>query len=588
VIRSISLRSWRNYTELDLSFEKGTTFVTARNGVGKTSLLQGIEWALFGPTSSVPMDHIIQKGRGSASATVEVSLDADRTLRIERSLTGRTQRSVVTVNGVEVAEDQVDGLLTGAFGMAGADVARLAFVPAGSLTDYAKEQFHLRRHLCRLYGIDRMEEAAAELEQVKRAVAADLRKQKDVKAVSAAELDNLRSEAAAAVEAVDAARADAESLRAQLDEARAAVVAHSAVAEFHERAAADAAALSAFARTVADELAEPIDSAPILDVLAARMADVETELDAVRRAVATVDGTRDAVAAAREQLHTAGADCPVCLRPLEAADLATAESRHEAQLQELSDQVARLVDRRQQLEERRRLLQRLSAAAPRIADHGPPPPAPDGDPADAAQLVATLEAAYAAAVEGVGRAASTAEALQRRVREETERLSAQQEAVTLYAKEALVSAAIQTFSESTSQLISEQIDPLAREVARRWKTIFAGRRAGLSLDTDGRLFLERDGHQVPFEAMSAGERAVALITTRLLVLSATSPSLFSCFDEPLEQLDPVNRRTVALFLAQAAGAVGQTLVTTFESGLVRRMAAELDDVHVVQVAADDA
>lgn len=587
MIRSISLRSWRNYTELDLSFEKGTTFVTARNGVGKTSLLQGIEWALFGPTSSVPMDHIIQKGRGSASATVEVSLDADRTLRIERSLTGRTQRSVVTVNGVEVAEDQVDGLLTGAFGMAGADVARLAFVPAGSLTDYAKEQFHLRRHLCRLYGIDRMEEAAAELERVKRAVAADLRKQKDVKAVSAAELDNLRSEAAAAVEAVDAARADAESLRAQLDEARAAVVAHSAVAEFHERAAADAVALSAFARTVADELAEPIDSAPILDVLAARMADVETELDAVRRAVATVDGTRDAVAAAREQLHTAGADCPVCLRPLEAADLATAESRHEAQLQELSDQVARLVDRRQQLEERRRLLQRLSAAAPRIADHGPPPPAPDGDPADAAQLVATLEAAYAAAVEGVGRAASTAEALQRRVREETERLSAQQEAVTLYAKEALVSAALQTFSESTSQLISEQIDPLAREVARRWKTIFAGRRAGLSLDTDGRLFLERDGHQVPFEAMSAGERAVALITTRLLVLSATSPSLFSCFDEPLEQLDPVNRRTVALFLAQAAGAVGQTLVTTFESGLVRRMAAELDDVHVVQVAADD-
>jgi ABC-type molybdenum transport system ATPase subunit/photorepair protein PhrA len=89
--------------------------------------------------------------------------------------------------------------------------------------------------------------------------------------------------------------------------------------------------------------------------------------------------------------------------------------------------------------------------------------------------------------------------------------------------------------------------------------------------------------------MSAGERAVALLVTRLLVLSVTAPNAFMWLDEPLKQLDPANRRLVGQLLATSAtnGAVRQLVVTTFEEEIARRLEKGFDGVHLEYVTASD-
>jgi DNA repair exonuclease SbcCD ATPase subunit len=69
---------------------------------------------------------------------------------------------------------------------------------------------------------------------------------------------------------------------------------------------------------------------------------------------------------------------------------------------------------------------------------------------------------------------------------------------------------------------------------------------------------------------------VALLATRLLVLSASTRASFLWLDEPLEHLDPKNRRLTASLMAAAGKQVRQVLVTTYEEGLARRLATATD------------
>jgi recombinational DNA repair ATPase RecF len=48
VIRRLTLQNWRAYEHLELDFLPGATFVVAPNGVGKSSIVEGARFALFG------------------------------------------------------------------------------------------------------------------------------------------------------------------------------------------------------------------------------------------------------------------------------------------------------------------------------------------------------------------------------------------------------------------------------------------------------------------------------------------------------------------------------------------------------------
>ena len=85
MIRRLRLRNWRAYENLDLRLDSGTTFIVAPNGVGKTSLVYGLAWGVFGQHSSVDAKACIRAGAEVAQVQVDLDLPDGRQLSISRS-----------------------------------------------------------------------------------------------------------------------------------------------------------------------------------------------------------------------------------------------------------------------------------------------------------------------------------------------------------------------------------------------------------------------------------------------------------------------------------------------------------------------
>ena len=56
MITAVHLENWRAYKSFKIELKRGTTFLVAPNGVGKTSFIEAVQWALDSdakPTSKV-------------------------------------------------------------------------------------------------------------------------------------------------------------------------------------------------------------------------------------------------------------------------------------------------------------------------------------------------------------------------------------------------------------------------------------------------------------------------------------------------------------------------------------------------------
>jgi hypothetical protein len=147
--------------------------------------------------------------------------------------------------------------------------------------------------------------------------------------------------------------------------------------------------------------------------------------------------------------------------------------------------------------------------------------------------------------------------------------------VELFAADAVLRGARGTINESVKAFVDRTVRPIANEIAPRWSAIFPGR-GGVLLSGTGALSRPIEGEELEFPAFSGGERTVALVLLRLLVVQMTTKATFCWFDEPLEHLDPDVRRQVASLLAGAGNSLPlrQILLTTYEQSLAERLAAD--------------
>jgi len=317
---------------------------------------------------------------------------------------------------------------------------------------------------------------------------------------------------------------------------------------------------------------------------AAEVAAADT-LDEHRREAATVAGRLAAVRAAASELHSAGAECPVCLRPLSPNDVARAEAAHHQELTTLSARERELATLVESASRQLNDLRALSRQAARLPDIEP---APDDSSVDVDAAALALDDARNEAERLVEQAAeirARRAALAAQVADEERAARETQEAYRVHRREAVTSVAAEVMRATADAILSERIDPLAVEVSHRWKRVF-GERGSLRLRPDGRLVLIRGVHEIPFAQFSSGEKVVALLATRLLVLGASTKASFLWLDEPLEHLDPTNRRITASLMSAAGKHVRQILVTTYEEALARRLASAAS-AHLRYVRASD-
>ena len=585
MIRRLVLENWRAYEHLTLDLQPGTTFVVAPNGVGKSSIVEGARFALFGFVPPAREGAARVARTGATSASVDLELPSGRVLTVTRPYPAKARGATtptVLLDGEPQSPAALETLLAEEYGAEPAFLARLAMLHSSTVFAETKG-LDLRDHLCRVFGVDGL---VAALEQTK-ALAAAAKKsvdsaRKPAAAIPDDELAALADVEARANELIKAADAE----RAEAEQAVAAARAAAEAQRRYETWKATADRYAAVATHVATQAAtllvrpEPLSLAS----LGADLEEAETRaieaLDEVRRRRARLAGRADAIRAGLAELQEAEGSCPVCRRPLEPDDVEVARSGHERDLQQIDAELATLEETAavQFVTELRQLRHRLiNEPVP-----GDPPPGPDPaePPISEQQAMERFEAAVATAAE---RRTILAEA--RRRREAGESARGELEAVTTaFEWSATLEAAAAALEAARLRILSESIEPLEELLADNWRNLFVDR-PGVGLDGDGSVSRRIGDEYLSYEQFSDGEKMVTQLLLRVLVLRATTRLGFFWVDEPLEHLDPDARRALAVLLAQAPEepSFRQVLVTTYEEPLIRRLRGSIANTHLVYV-----
>lgn len=576
MIRQLKLTNWRAFEDLELNFGPGTTFVVAPNGIGKTSLVEAAAWALFGdhaPTAGRP----VRAGADRAVASVEVELPDQRILRVERAHPAKVPRKapepIVHVDGALLPAGSLDGLLQDAYGADPAFLARVA-MPRPHTQPTALDGKGLRDHLCRLFGVENLIATGADVDGRLRENDKRIRAAKQGNAVDRSRLQTLEGAAAASAAAAETAAAAHARARSAVANAEARARATSAVRDWEMREQERQAQIDLVVLEATDLLDAPVTSQGVREILVAAVGETQAQLTAVGRALGVNEGQARAIALTRRELDAAHGDCPVCRRPLDEQTASDARAAHDRDREALAGEREALAAEEAELGANVEVLRRASAAAAAIPGQAVKPEVPSTETADEVDIEAARQSEAEALDVFVAATAArdTARAALELARNDE---SAHNTLVGLFATDAVLKAARATIDETVRTFVDGTVGPIEAEIGPRWSTVFPGR-GDVHMDGVGAMSRPVNGYDLDFESFSGGERTVALVLLRLLVLEMTTGATFCWFDEPLEHLDPDARRQVASLLAGAGNSLPlrQVLLTTYEQLLAERLAAD--------------
>lgn len=577
MITHVRLINWRAYRTLDIALPLGTTFLVAPNGVGKSTFIEAVRWALDREAS--PTADVMR--RGSKNSTVEIAVAAgDNTVTISRTLTkGRARapklETSTSIDGRQVQPNDAFDVLDQAWSASNQFVSRAAFL----CERFVDEEPDLRSHLTRVYALDRLQAAIEVLEPALKAANIEADGARKGTAASAQSLEEARGVALGARAAAEGAQARVRHQRTELEVAEAEVT------------AAKASALQQAARerwhqqhrSLVDDVEDVVG--PVLGDVSiqafVRSAEAGARAQMLERTEerARLQERLAAVEDALTQLTAAGGDCPVCRRPLDDASRAHAEEHHQHERETAAEALDSLnIERPTDLAAR---LRALVVRADALGDEPAPALQLDLDLAtnghkDAKRQFEDTLSEAARLVQLASDAASEVSELSAQ--------SAEGSAVELYARSAMLDAAIAASRATISEVLNRHLAPLVEEVNRRWEAVFPDRHL-LRLNASGsvvRTFDDEHG-DLPFTSFSSGERVVSTLMMRLATLTSTTTVPFCWIDEPLEHLDPDARRYVARTMASigTADSMRQILVTTYEEELALRLVGESSEVHLV-------
>lgn len=567
MITRIGLKNWRAYESAQIPFEQGTTFIVAPNGIGKTSLLEAAQFALTGDSTNLTAPVLLHEDH--AEVELALQLSPGRVLVIRRTLYADQKKPpslVATIGDTAASEHDVAVELDGAFGADARWISRNAFL-RGNLDTTS---FDLRSLLVRAYELDTKRDEADELAALANDLEGTAKELSRNIRSEAKETGRLQGELAAATSELATAEREQAEARVRFDEltrARTAFLQNAmALGKIREWDDTSAGVVEQARLMVPEVTIDRLSTS-----VEALVASSESDAAALQQHAAATQARIDLIETALEDLHSAGTECPVCLRPLDQEDKAAAEAGHRAEVGRLREQLATidLPDASDRVRAARALMRQVDMLGTR-----PPAPqegsAPEIDP----------EPLYDLARSQLEQAAAKLQAVQTRIERLTAAVSEAkdtdakaEESERAWRRWALTSAASTTLRNAINDALTNQIEPVAQSVGDRWNSFFEDR-PHLWFDLDGDMWRNVGEKRLPIGAFSTGERTTARLLMQLAILTSATRVDFCWLDEPLEHLDPKTRRRVAGMLSHGRKATGlrQLVVTTYEEELAQELA----------------
>ncbi len=577
MINRLELYRWRSFENVGIDFDAGTTFLVAPNGVGKTSLLLGLTWALFGEHSSVDAKTCIRLGHEDAETVLTLGITGDRELTIRRTISRSGKSTVRYSSGDEsLSVSEAEGWLAQEFGTPMDIASRLAVI-RGSGEDAGELQLH--EHLYDAFGITGLRDAAAQAGKLHKQAEATRKKLRTASRTQLTNRDQLQQQADVLGRDLDALKRKRPPLAHALESALQMRQAASDWAGYESQLAA---------RATAER--ELLAQASSRNMVAATLDELNTALsessnrgrvarDRVQRIIAEAQAQAFAARSAIELLEGHDPSCPTCARPFNDGELGQALAAQAASLATAADRMNGATEEFERLEVELDLLASLSRGLETLSE---PVPTPSSQrPIEEVDVVVTsAQQVLQSHDEEAGSVSARLAALVQELDSDDELQATFRAERAAWEREALTRAAASALAGAAERLATEQIEPISNQVRWRWKALFG--EDGLQLRPNGKIVRVVGDRELPWSQLSGGEQIWARIVAGLLVLRASTTIPFAWLDEPLEHLDPRARRIVASDISKATGSgrPAQMIVTTYEHTLVRQLAEDLPDTHV--------
>ena len=587
MIHRLRLRNWRSYDYLDLPLEPGTTFVVAPNGVGKTSLVYGLAWAVFGQHSSVDPKTCIRAGAESTEVQVEFDLPDGRRLRISRIARRRgAPTATYELNGARVPEGSALSEMEQALGIELPVAGRLSMMLGGGHIA-ASDALNLESHLHHAFGVAHLLSAAETAQSVAREAE---KARAALRSTSRQRMEN-RAALEGEIAALEAEIKHLNERSVELERARDAAAAQRSLVERHVALAGQLERYEQQRSQLMDEIEVTLGRPVGPDSKEAVSSELRAELEKSER---TVSEMTEGVVTARSVINSAeqagrlldgdNAVCPTCMRPLAHHERVSAIAVHRTQRAEAQGEARRLEEARGASQTHAQGVSRLLAQL--AALHTPSLDAGLADVPTRDAASALFQEASAALDEHnrqLGGVQSRLLSLKAQIASDDQSQEEERNLRLAYRREAAARAGAQVLRDAANYVIESRIEPLASEVRGRWKHLFTNN--GLTFRPDGSITRLRGDEELGWDTLSGGERTWARIVTHLIVMATTTSLPFAWFDEPLEHLDPQVRHAVAATLATATrgGSPRQLLVTTYEHGIAQQLADDTDGAAIIVI-----
>ncbi|WKZ40020.1 MAG: AAA family ATPase [Anaerolineales bacterium] len=147
-------------------------------------------------------------------------------------------------------------------------------------------------------------------------------------------------------------------------------------------------------------------------------------------------------------------------------------------------------------------------------------------------------------------------------------------------------AANQAIDETLQSQQNTDMRLIYKQIADLWSSFREDEGWDIEYNTKGLPVITKDNENIKLDLrqLSGGEKTALLIMVHTILAHHFSKSDFLMIDEPLEHLDPVNRRSLIKFLVDAYNhqIFGQAIIATFEESLIRKYQSN-EGVNIVLV-----
>ena len=510
-------------------------------------------------------------------STIDGDLEIERSYRVGARPANRVE---ATLTGTRIDPDQLDGLLAGLLAARPDIACELGFVHQHALATDKDLFSNVGQLLRRLTGVEQLQLVRDAMVKAQGRHDGAARKLSRNASKRTTARNELVTEIIAAESTVQTAELEERSVRERLEVLNEQLATLQVWGRFDEELRIHQATSSALDAQIETELAsESLEDA---------ISRVASEQSTVTEQHAQHLASRQLHEDLTGQLHEADAICPVCRHSIDAQQAALADEYHREAIDSAARQAEVFSGALEAVRDQIALLRSLNRQRSELIAPAPPATERPEDEDDYERATEETRQCHAAAQQRLADARAGLTMLQRQLGEADRAREADTRIVQSRRLEATAAAAIDVLGRAIGHHVLERIDPLSDAIAQSWGQFFTTDGA-IELNDQGQIELVRsDGTRLAYGQLSGGQQMLATLTMRLTLIAATTRLNCVWLDEPLEHLDPMNRRRAANLLVHAARQQGieQVLATTYEEETARRIAATDPTVVLRYVRSD--